>query len=134
LTWEVPYDRFVKLTCKVRMLVRETQISAHIYACGGEADGIRRSFQEGFNDGTAYFTCKADRACTDPGTFPCLFKETTTSFTYYRYYQFAISWTRRSPDRTAGLSQGLYTFSVADNGFLFTANNLKVPPWTLQVY
>ena len=45
LTWEVPYDRFVKLTCKVRMLVRETQISAHIYACGGEADGIRRSFQ-----------------------------------------------------------------------------------------
>ena len=45
LTWEVPYDRFVKLTCKVRMLVRQTQISAHVYACGGEADGIRRSFQ-----------------------------------------------------------------------------------------
>jgi cysteine-rich repeat protein len=134
LTWEVPYDRFVKLTCMVRMLVRETQISAHIYACGGEADGIRRSFQEGFNDGTAYFTCKADRACTDPETFPCLFKETTTSFTYYRYYQFAISWTRRSPDRTAGLSQGLYTFSVADNGFLFSEKNLELPPWTLQVY
>jgi cysteine-rich repeat protein len=45
LTWEVPYSRFVKLTCQVRMLVRETQISAHIYACGGEASGIRRSFQ-----------------------------------------------------------------------------------------
>jgi cysteine-rich repeat protein len=134
MTWEVPYDRFVKLTCKVWMLVRETQISAHIYACGGQADGIRRSFQEGFNHGTAYFTCKADRACTNPETFPCFFTETSTSFTYYQYYHFSITWTRRSPDRAAGLSTGLYTFSVADNGFLFAEKNLELPPWTLQVY
>jgi hypothetical protein len=91
-------------------------------------------WQEGFNHGTAYFACKSDRACADPNTFPCYFTDPTTSYTFYTYYHFSITWTTRSPDRAAGLSRGLYTFSVADNGFLFTANNLKVPPWTLQVY
>jgi len=131
-TWEVPHHRFVTLTCNVRMMVRETQISAHIYACGGSADGIRRSFQEGFNHGTAHFACKTDRACTDPQTFPCLYKDPTTSYVYFQYYPFTMTWTTRAPDRAAGMNRGLYSFSVVGNGFLYEGLNLEMRG-TLQV-
>ena len=75
-TWEIPYSDFKRLTCTVRMVVRNAQMVQHIYNCGEKDDKtyepeVRHSFQEGFNFNDLRFRSASDNACELSGMMPC---------------------------------------------------------------
>ena len=46
-TYAIPYERFeARLECKVRVILRGSQLHVHVYDCGGSGGGVRRSLQE----------------------------------------------------------------------------------------
>ena len=75
-TWEIPYSDFKRLTCTVRMVVRNAQMVQHIYNCGESDDKtyepeVRHSFQEGFNFNDLRFRSASDNLCEVKGVMPC---------------------------------------------------------------
>jgi hypothetical protein len=133
-TWRVPYDRFSKLVCKLRMVLRRDQITLQIYNCGGVGGGIRRAFHEGFNYGSIVFASACHKPCVKVDDFPCTHADERTQFVFYKYYHFSVTWTTRSPAVPPGIRHALYSLSIADNEWLYADRKLDFPKWTLQVY
>jgi hypothetical protein len=133
-TWRVPYDRFSKLVCKLRMVLRRDQIMLQIYNCGGVGGGIRRAFHEGFNYGSVVFASACHKPCVKVDDFPCTYADERTQFVFYKYYPFSVTWTTRSPAVPPGIRHALYSMSIAGNEWLYADRKLDFPKWTLQIY
>ena len=57
-----------------------------------------------------------------------------TKFVFYSYYPFSVSWTIRSPGRSAGACKALLSFSIQSNKFLYEAEGKDYPEWQMQIY